>query len=270
MKVYIMTDMEGVAGVTDSENHSGPGARYYEVARQLTTGETNAAIEGALEAGATDILVVDGHGHGAIDPLLLHPAAKLMNGRPMGYPFGCDKSFDVALIVGQHAKSNTDGGHLSHTGSFVVDELTINGVSMGELGENMLFCAYFGVPTVMVSGDRACCDEARALVPQVEIAAVKEGLRHGPAKGLTANQNRLHNGSAIHLHPERARSLIREAARRGLQRRAEIPRFWLEPPYEYVQALRRTDDAPAKIARCRAQDLIELLTAPKKYEPVES
>ncbi|MEM2961101.1 MAG: M55 family metallopeptidase, partial [Candidatus Bathyarchaeia archaeon] len=127
-----MTDMEGVAGVINFSDYAFPQGRYYEIGRQLTTEETNAAIEGLLEAGAREILVVDGHGHGAINQLLLHPSAKLLAGRPLNYPFGIDKSFSAALIIGQHAKSNTDGGHLSHTGSTEVEDLTINGVSLGE------------------------------------------------------------------------------------------------------------------------------------------
>ena len=77
MRIYIMTDMEGVAGVLNADDYLLPGARYYEVARELVTLETNAAIEGLLDAGATEFLVVDGHGPGAINPLLLHPAARL-------------------------------------------------------------------------------------------------------------------------------------------------------------------------------------------------
>src|SRR5919202_4298096 len=155
MKVYIMTDMEGVAGVVSSVDYCAPDSRYYEVGRELTTLETNAAIEGALDAGATEFLVVDGHGHGAIDPVKLHPAALLMAGRPLGYPFGCDQSFDATFIIGQHAKANTDGGQLCHTGSFTVEDQVLNGQSLGELGINMLFAAYYGVRTVLVTGDLA-------------------------------------------------------------------------------------------------------------------
>src|SRR5829696_7215435 len=118
MKIYIMTDMEGVAGVVSSTDYCAPDSRYYEVGRELTTMETNAAIEGALEAGVTDVLVVDGHGAGAINPLLLLPAGRP---RPAGYPFGesdVDTAFNAAFFVGQHAKSNTDGGHLAHSNSF--------------------------------------------------------------------------------------------------------------------------------------------------------
>lgn len=267
MKIYIITDMEGVAGVIDSDNYASPGSRYYEIARELTTLETNAAIEGFLEAGATEIFVVDGHGPGAINPLLLHPEAKLFAGRPMGgYPFACNKSFDAAIIIGQHAKSNTDGAHLAHTGSFAVEELSINGISVGEMGCNMLFTAYFGVTTVMVSGDRAGCEEAKDLVPNIEVAAVKEGVKRGSATGLTPEENKLFNGAAIHLHPEKARMLIKEKARKGLERRNEIKPFWLEPPYELVSVSRPSEGKPGGVARNKSNDLIELLQMPRIHQ----
>jgi len=266
MKLYIMTDLEGVAGVLNSDDYGSPESRYYEVARSLTTQETNAAVEGALIAGATEVLVVDGHGHGAINPGELHPAAELFAGRPMGYPFLCDATFDAAMVVGQHAKSNTDGGHLSHTGSFTIEELSINGVSVGELGCNMLFCGYYGVPTVMVSGDIACCEEAQALVPGIATAAVKRGIKRGPAAGLTGQQNKLYNGAAVHLCPARARDLIRAAAEAGLRRLRDIPPFRLDPPFELISVLRRTETEPQKTARVTGDDLIELLNMPTAYE----
>ena len=262
MKLYIMTDMEGVAGVVSSVDYCAPDSRYYEVGRTLTTLETNAAIEGALDAGATEFLVVDGHGHGAIDPQQLHPAARLLTGRPMGYPFACDASFDAAFIVGQHAKANTDGGHLAHSGSFNTEDHVLNGRSLGELGLNLLFVAYFGVPTVLVTGDLACCEEALELVPQIETVAVKEGVKRGAPPGLTPEEARRYNGAAIHLHPSVARERIREGARRALQRRAEIPRFWIEPPYELVRSYRRREDGTVPPATAQRGDaLIKVLTS---------
>lgn len=270
MKTYIMTDLEGCAGIPSWHDYGAPEHRWYEYARELVTLETSAAVQGCLDAGATEVLVVDGHGHGAINPLLLHPEAKLLFGRPLGYPFGCDDSFDVALMVGQHAKANTDGGHLCHTGSFSVENETINGVSVGEMGVNMLFCAYFHVPTVLVCGDEAAALEARALVSNIETAAVKQGLRRGSAEGLTAEQNSRFNGSAIHLHPTRARELIRDRARAALTRASEIQPFWLEPPYEREMILRATEDEPRKIGRSHATDLLELLAAPLQWEPLKA
>ena len=267
MKLYIMTDMEGVAGVVSSVDYCAPDSRYYEVGRTLTTLETNAAIEGALDAGATDFLVVDGHGHGAIDPQQLHPAARLLTGRPMGYPFACDATFDAAFIVGQHAKANTDGGHLAHSGSFNTEDHTLNGRSLGELGLNMLFVAYFGVPTVLVTGDLACCEEAHALLPQIETVSVKEGVKRGAPPGLTSEEARRYNGAAIHLHPQVARERIREGARRAIQRRAEIPRFWIDPPYELIRSFRPQEDGTLRPTTVqRGDDLIKVLAS--KPEPV--
>lgn len=267
MNVYIMTDMEGVAGVVNSPDYCYPSGRYYEVGRELTTLETNAAIEGALAAGATDILVVDGHGQGAINPLLLHSAARLLTGRPreLGAAFDNGVRFDAVFYIGQHAKSNTDGGHLSHTGGFTTEDLTINGVSVGELGRSMLLYGSFGTPTVLVSGDVACGAEARALVPQVETVAVKEGLRRGSAAGLTGEENRAFNVAAIHRHPLRARELIRAAAEGALRRRQEIPIFHLPPPYELISTLRPTKDAPHTVARVTGDDLLTVLRAPRHH-----
>jgi D-amino peptidase len=265
MKIYIMTDMEGVAGVVSSTDYCAPDSRYYEVGRELTTLETNAAIEGAMEAGATEFLVVDGHGHGAINPLLLHPAALLLTGRPMGYPFGCDASFGAAFVVGQHAKANADGGHLAHSGSFTVEDQAVNGRSLGELGVNMLFAAYFGVPTVLVTGDGACCEEALALVPQLEVVAVKEGLKRGAPAGLTGEEARRYNGAAVHLHPAAARERIRAGARRAVERRAEIPRFWMAPPYRVERSFRVGEDgATPRPTVQEGDDLIAVLAQPAR------
>ena len=261
MKIYIMTDMEGVAGVLSSVDFCAPESRYYEVGRTLTTLETNAAIEGAMEAGGTDFLVVDGHGHGAIDPLQLHPAARLLAGRPLGYPFGCDATFDAAFIIGQHAKANTDGGQLCHTGSFSCDDQMLNGRSLGELGINLLFAAYFDVPTVLVTGDLACCDEAHALVPEIETVAVKEGLKRGVPAGITSEEARRYNGGAVHLHPDVARARIREGARSAIQRLRDIPRFWIAPPYELIRSFRpREDGTVPPPTRQYGDDLIRVLT----------
>ena len=267
MKIYIVTDLEGVAGVINFDDYCTPEGRYYEVARELLTMEVNAAIEGLIEAGGDEFLVADGHGYGGINPLLLHPSAKLLAGRPISYPFGCDETFDAAVIIGQHAKANTDGGHLCHTGSFEVEDLTINDISLGELGCNMLFAAYFGVPTILVSGDKAACEEALSLVPNIETAPVKEGIKRGSASGLTREENKLFNGAAIHLHPRKARELIKEKAKRALERIDEIKPFWIEPPYELVKKLRPTKDGkPARIGRVKANDLIELLNSKIEYK----
>jgi D-amino peptidase len=262
-----MTDLEGVAGVINFDDFCTPEGRYYEVARGLLTEEVNAAIEGLIEAGADEFLVVDGHGYGGINPSILHPSAKLLAGRPLEYPFGCDGTFDCAIIIGQHAKSNTDGGHLCHTGSFEVEDLSINGISLGELGCNMLFASYFKVPTILVSGDKAACEEALNLVPNLEVAPVKEGIKRGIASGLTAVENKIFNGAAIHLSSQKACEIIKERAKRALKRKDEIRPFWISPPYEMVKKLRPTEDGkPSRTGKVRSNDLIELLNAKVTYE----
>ena len=262
MKIYVMTDMEGVAGVVDSPNYCFPESRYYERGCELTTLEVNAAIEGALEAGATEIVVTDGHGHGAITPMLLHPAAKILTGRPRPIGAVLDASFDVAISIGQHAKSNAPGGHLAHSGSFTVEELTINGVSIGESGRSFISAAYFGVPYVFLSGDLAATAEAQALAPGIETAVVKEGLDRGSATGLGMDENRAFNGAAIHLHPTKARQLIYEGVKRGIARRDEIGRFWLEPPYTLVHTQRPENGVPGGEARVTGDDILKVFRTP--------
>lgn len=262
MKVYVMTDMEGVAGVIDSPNYCFPESRYYERGCELTTLEVNAAIEGALEAGATEIVVIDGHGQGAITPTLLHPAAQLLKGRPRPMGAGLDGSFDVAISIGQHAKSNAPGGHLAHSGSFAVEDLTINGVSIGESGRSFLSAAYFGVPYVFLSGDRAAAAEAQALATGIETAVIKEGLDRGSATGLGMDENRAFNGAAIHLHPTKARELIYAGVKRGIERRDEIERFWLEPPYTLVHTTRPENGVPSRQARVTGDDILKVFRTP--------
>ena len=246
MRVFLMTDMEGVAGVTNFEEFVTPAGRYYEIGRQLTTGEVSAAVEGALLAGADEVLVADGHGSTAIDPLLLHPAARLLS-PCTGYPFGLDQGpFDCALIIGQHAKAGTLDGHLWHTGTLEVVDTTINGLSVGEMGEIMLLAAEFGAPTVALSGDAAACREAQALVPGIATAAVKQGLDRR---------------SALHLHPEVARGLIRDAVRDGIARREELPLLRLTPPYDMVVTWQHADQ-PLQRGRKSGATLLEVLSKP--------
>ena len=268
MRIYIMTDMEGAAGILNTEDYARPGDRYYERARMLVTGETNAAIQGLAEAGAKEFLVVDGHGAGAIDPVLLDPRAELLASARLGYPFGCDASFDAAIMVGQHAKTNTDGGHLCHTGSFVVEDLTINGISLGEAGENMLFCGYFGVPTILLSGDEAACAEVEALVPEITTAAVKRGTPHGSATGLSAAENAAFNLQAIHVHPTEACRRIRRGARQALKRLKRVKPLVLDPPYTMVVTLRRQERKGPMRATVRDTDLLRLLKKPRQFRPV--
>lgn len=262
MKIIIMTDLEGVAGVLNAGDYIHAQSKYYEHACELATLEVSAAVEGALQAGATDILVADGHGPGAMKRSLLHPRAKLLTGRPWpsGYPWGCDGTFAAAMSIGQHAKSNTDGGHLAHTQSFKCEYEAVNDISLGETGQWMLIAGYFGVPVVMLSGDEAACEEARALVPNIEIAPVKCGVKRGSATGLTAEENEVFNSAAIHLSPDEARALIRDHAYRAVKRVPEIAPFRLDPPYSIKVALRPEQPGGEVVsAVVKSTDVLDLL-----------
>ena len=227
MKVFIMTDLEGVAGVINSTDWIYPDSKYYEKGKEFLTKEVNAAIDGFFEAGATEVVVQDGHGAGAINIDLLDPRAKLQRGwdtsKGGAYPFGMNESFDVEAYVGQHPKAGTEYGHICHTGSFNVIDQQVNGISVGEFGEGALLADYYGVKTIFASGCLAFTKEAQALVEGIETVAVKEGVMPGKGDELSEAAYEKRNWGAIHLQPEAARKLIREGAFRALRRYIENP-----------------------------------------------
>ena len=238
MRVWLGTDMEGVAGVMNAPDwiHKGS-SRYYEKGKELLTKEVNAAIDGFFAAGATEVLVEDGHGSGAIDLTLLDPRVKLQRGWDVNgaYPFGLDLGFDVMAVVGQHPKAGTAFGHLCHTGNMNVIDCTVNGISVGEFGQSVFLANVYGVTPIFASGCLAFTKEAEALVPGIETVAVKEGVQPGTGDECTEDEYRLRNGGAIHLHPEVARKRIREGAERALHRYQEKPESFaptkIAPPY---------------------------------------
>jgi D-amino peptidase len=145
MKIYIMTDIEGVCGVVNFDDWALPQGRYYEEGKKLLTMEVNAAIEGFFAAGATEILVADGHGLGAINNILLDHRVSFLRGPVPGpYPFMLDETFDAIAWVGQHAKAGTECAHMAHTGSLNVIDYKINGISVGEFGQIALCRVLWG------------------------------------------------------------------------------------------------------------------------------
>lgn len=226
MKVYLMTDIEGVAGVMNSTDWIYPDSKYYEKGKEFLTKEVNAAIDGFFAAGATEIVVQDGHGDGAINIDMLDPRARLQRGwaGPGGArPFGMDKSYDVQAWVGQHPKAGTEYGHLCHTGSWNVIDFKINGISVGEYGECVFLGQTFGITPIFASGCEAFTKEAKTLVSGIETVAVKEGVMAGSGDECDSNSYEKRNWGAVHLQPQKARELIREGAYRALKRYIEEP-----------------------------------------------
>jgi len=249
MKLYVMTDMEGVAGVLNFEQWTEPGHLYYQAGRELLTMELNAAIDGFFEAGATEILAVDGHGAGAIDLRFLDPRVDYLRGWGEGpYPLCLDDSYDAVAWVGQHAKAATEYGHLAHTGGPSILDLSINGVSVGEFGEFAMCASELGVRSIFGSGDEAFTREAQALIPGIETVAVKRGVKPGTGDDLNEEDYARFTSSAIHTHPVRARRLIREGAVRAVQR-ARAEAFGIIPltaPFERVLQVRPTKSQPKR------------------------
>ena len=271
IKVYIMTDMEAVAGVLDSEHWCRLESRYYDLGKELLTLEVNAAIEGFARAGATEFLVADGHGWGGINPKLLDPRAELArNWAPPPYPFSLERGFHFAAWVGQHAMSRTEFAHLPHTGNMGVFETTINGQPVGEFGEMVVCASQLGVRTIFGSGDLAFTKEAQALVPGMETVAVKRGTTPGRGDECDAETYGKRNLGAIHLQPEKARQLICEGANRALTRAMADKGFGiipLKPPYERVTILRGKGKEPRRVGRSsHPDDVIALMNAPLKFE----
>ncbi|HYL21192.1 MAG TPA: M55 family metallopeptidase [Gemmatimonadales bacterium] len=191
MRVYISVDMEGIAGVVH-ESQTDPAtpafAAEYARFRRLMTAEANAAVEGALAAGATKVLVNDSHWF--MRNLLaeeLHEAASLVSGdpKPQSMVQGIDGGFDAALFIGYHARAGTANAILDHTYADRIHEVRLNRKAMGELGLNAAFAGSHGVPVALVSGDSAVASETRELLgPEVATVVVKEAVSRHAAQSV--------------------------------------------------------------------------------------
>ena len=203
-KVYISVDLEGISGV-NADDQTSAGQPEYGRARKLMAEDANAAIRGAFEGGATDVLVNDSHGSQRnLLPEDLDPRARLITHsfKRHGMMEGLDETFDAVIFVGYHAKADAPRGLFAHTGSGVVRDLQINGRSVGEGGMNALLAAWYGVPVVAVSGDDVAIAEVKESVPSIRGVAVKRAI----------------NIRAAELKPlQAARREIQEAARDGVQ-----------------------------------------------------
>ncbi|MDD4903712.1 MAG: M55 family metallopeptidase, partial [Candidatus Bipolaricaulis sp.] len=241
MKVYIAVDLEGVAGVVSHsqqcqwnagkgwrakapETPTGWYAHYYEQARRLATEELNAAVQGAIDTGATEVWAWSGHGPfpGAFDIELVHPECRVVYAGEGG-PMGHDRSFDALFMIGQHAMAGAPYGRLTHSFHAGIAEFSVNGRPWGETAATAFEFGRFGVPFALLSGDQAACDEAKALVPDVVTVPVM--------RGLTPKPNLLEPAATVCLSPRKARERIREAAAQAVKRCPALPPFVAQPPF---------------------------------------
>jgi D-amino peptidase len=245
IKVFISIDMEGITGVVSSDQVSRSGSDY-QMTRRWMTEEANAAVQGALDAGATEVVINDSHGD--MRNLILadvNPAATLITGspKPLSMMQGIDATYDAVIFIGYHAKEGTADAVLDHTISGgTVGVIRINGREMPELGMNALLAGSFNVPVVLISGDKAVCEQAKSILgEQVVTVAVKEGIGKRAAKSLPL---------------VKAREIIRSQVKTAVEKRKDIKPFRINSPYKFEITYVRSSQADnaAVIAGVRRLD----------------
>jgi D-amino peptidase len=211
MRIHIISDMEGVAGIVRGAQ-TNAGQPLYEEGRKLYTEEINAAVRGAKKAGAAEIVVMDHHGAGdafsfnSLVPDLLDPACDyVVQSSWTQYTAFLEQGCDACLLVGMHAMAGTPDGVLSHTVSGREwRSLRFNGVLVGETGINAALCGNWGCPVLLVTGDDATCREATALLGDgLTTVAVKTGIERAAARNVA---------------PLRAREMIEDGAAKALEK----------------------------------------------------
>ena len=204
MKVWISSDMEGVAGIVDWDQCR-PGSPNHALGCALLLGEVNAAIEGAIAGGATEIVLNDSHSTMAnLDPRLLAGGTRYLSGRhkPLYMMEGLDASFDAAFLVGYHGSISGAPSTLSHTyNPEVVAEARLGGLEVGESGINALVAAHHSVPFALVTGDEATWEQTAPFAPTAEHVTTKRSITRGSAESL---------------HPAESCRRIRQAAERAV------------------------------------------------------
>jgi D-amino peptidase len=219
MKVYISVDIEGICGVV-ALDHTRRDGKDYNQARLLMTREVNEAVKGAFEGGASQVLVNDSHGS-MINLVLeeLDERITLISGSPKPLSMiqgieGCEAAF----FIGYHSPAGTIDAVMDHTyHGRVVYDLQVNGKKMGEFAMNAALAGYYGVPVVMVSGDKKTTEEAQSLLKTVETVVSKEGI------GRFAAQS---------SHPLKVRGEIRKKARYAVETIHRFMPFQIDPPLE--------------------------------------
>jgi D-amino peptidase len=220
-RILIVTDLEGVGGVNDADEQLLPGQRRYMESRHLLIGEVTAAVEGARAAGASEIVIWDGHdGSRTLSIDEIPSSAKLIQGRPTpANYYMSERLYGGVMFIGQHPMAGTKNGVLAHSQSFNVKRITINGKDVGELGQLAAIAGYFDIPVIMLSGDKTACAEMVDLQPNAMTVAVKE----------MAGKN-----STLSLSHAEAKRQIQEAARKAVANIREYKPWKIAGPIELV------------------------------------
>jgi D-amino peptidase len=205
MKLYISFDLEGISGIVDWEQCTGSSFEYLQ-GIELTLAEINAAIDGAVQGGVTEIVVNDAHSKMRnLNPAGLHHRASYITGahKPHYMMEGLDSSFDLIFFLGYHGAISGEPSTLSHTyNPSIFTEISLNGVEVGESGINALVALGYGVPITLISGDLPTKIQAERLIPDIKAVVVKESITRF---------------AALNLHPERAREMLFEASQQTVR-----------------------------------------------------
>jgi D-amino peptidase len=255
LRVFISIDMEGISSVVDwtqvDKNHA-----EYSYYRKMMAGDLNAAIEGALAAGAKEIVVSDAHGGMRnLLPEDVNETAYLIRGtpKPDSMMEGIDDGhYDAAMFIGYHSMAGTERGILAHTiAGNTVDAVIINGRETGEFGMNAALAGWHGVPSVFLAGDAAACAEAESFVPDITTAPIKWAVGRYSAKCL---------------HPNKSRAFIKQRAKEALDNIDKVSPHWVNEPVEVkmrwvnpamadiVCVLPYMDRVDGKTTRCNFDD----------------
>ncbi len=256
MKILIATDMEGITGVTTWDQVTPGHAEYARFRRQMTE-DVNAAIRGAFDGGAEEVIVADGHWN-ASNILIeeLDPRARLNAGSPSPFSMmeGIDESINGVMFVGYHARNGTPSAILDHTWSrMTVANVWLNELLTGEYGLNAAVAGHFGVPVIMVTGDQTACAQVTELLGDLETAIVKRASSRFAAECLT---------------PEITREMICLSAQRAAERLAQgdAPEpFVLDTPITVTVEFFTSDmaDRATRIPFTKRQGTRVSLTAPE-------
>jgi len=249
VKIYVMTDMEGVSGIDRIEQLDRDGGEFRASCEKLMS-DVNAAVAGAFDGGATQATVRDGHGGGGnflaemLDERAHHDTTDWKD-----WPKLLAGGFDGAFAVGHHAMAGTIDAFLDHTqDSTRWHDYYLNGRRCGEIAQVATWMGAAGIPLLLVTGDEAACVEAREFVQPVETAAVKRG----------DGRNR-----AVACPPDEARDRIRAAARRAMALIGKAKPFTPPRPLEIVVEFNRTDYCEGALARGETLERIDARTVRK-------
>ncbi|NCE65899.1 peptidase [Pseudoflavonifractor sp. 524-17] len=234
MRIFLSADIEGTCGIADWQEARRDTPYDYNYFRRQMTLEVRAACEGAIEAGAAEVFVRDGHSTARnIDPAQLPEGVQMMRGwtgDPLHMMSGLDQGgYDGVFFTGYHAWAGCGGSPLSHTVNLNSEFITLNGVQMSEFLMNAYTAGYYGAAVPFISGDRAVCDFAQELIPNITAVPVHEGR----------------GGAVVSMHPDKAIKAIRAGARRAARNGKRCP----VPMPEQFDAVVRFREHQAAYAR---------------------